>query len=128
MLVTKEVLRALKQSRQITIVKKTDGNVYIVSEIYTGFRNKKISLDYHIECKNTPDRLYVVFYSSTDMVIDTVISHINVNDTLSLSVRKHELTSETFLYDVYVTVERQTKREPKKYTYLIYTTTPEYIG
>jgi hypothetical protein len=125
MLVTKEVLQWLKKADQIVFLRKTDDNVYMISDQNIHNRSVETSCN-EIEC-NERELYHASFSRFESNIIWTVIEQLRVNDRLKIKISKHGI-DDLILYDVLLYVERPYRNRFIDYTYLLNTTSVKYLA
>jgi hypothetical protein len=128
MLITKETLNALRSSKELTIVKRSNGITYLIcKDIYIASLSTKIDKEYVIEARSKYPSLYVTFYLTVQENIKTLLSFLRVNDVISIALKDCPMDDDLKLIEIHMLIERNNKGKEKYYDFLLDVTTEKYL-
>lgn len=129
MFITKEILNAMRQCRELTLVKRNDGNTYVIcNDIEIASINAKVDKEYVIEAKNPYSKFYETFYVGQQENIRTMLSFLKVNDDISIAIKDCPMDDDLKLIEIHLLIKRPSKsRYDKYYDFLLSVTTERYL-
>jgi len=129
MVITKEILTAMRNCRELTIIKRTNGVTYILcNKIEIPSLNTSVDKEYTIESRCNYPKMYENYYVSQQENIQTVLSFLKVNDNISVAVRDCEMDANLTLIEIHLLIVRNSKAQNEKYyDFLLSATTEKYL-
>lgn len=122
MIITQEILTAMKQSSNITFVKRNDGIMYMICDVKIKSLNTEVKKEYVINSNVQPPRFYETLYTY-ESPIKTIIGHLKVNDDISIRVDEQKFDDTLTIINIQIEVKRN-----KKYNvYIVSSSTAKYL-
>jgi len=122
MVITKEILTAMKQSNAITFVKRNDGITYMICDVKIKSLNTEVTKEYEINSHVKSSKFYNSNYTY-ESPIKTMIGHLKANDELSITVDERKFHDTLTIVHILLIV----KRNDKMRYYIIDSSIPKYL-
>jgi hypothetical protein len=129
MVISKEVINAMRACRRLTFVKRNDGKVYMIcSDIEIKKLDVKIDKEYETDSDVRFDKFYETCYTST-LNIETCLSFLKPNDSIYIRADKVTLDDTTTFVEIHLRVRRlhPNAGPSKEFDFLLSVTTPKYL-
>lgn len=132
MVISKEVLNAMRKCNRLVFVKRTDGKLYMIcSDIEIKDLDVKVEKEYETDSDVRFDKFYATYYvkNNTCGNIGTCLSFLKAGDNISFHVYDVKLDETTTLVEIHLLVSRLSPSigPSKKYDFLLSVTTPKYL-
>lgn len=129
MVISKEVLNAMRLCRRLTFVKRDDGKVYMIcSDIEVKKLDMKVEKEFETDSTIDYAKFYDTCYTST-LNIETCLSFLKPNDSIYIRADKVKLDDTTTLVEIHLRVRRlhPNAGPSKEYDFLLSVTTEKYL-
>lgn len=130
MVISKEVLNAMRMCGRLTIVKRSDGKVYMIcSDIEIKNLDVKIEKEFETDSDTSYNKIYATYYPHTENNIGTCLSFLKPGDNIMFRVSNCKLDQDTTLVEIHLLISRlSTGVGPSKhFDFLLSVTTPKYL-
>ena len=122
MVITKEILTAMKQSNAITFVKRNDGITYMICDVKIKSLNTEVKKEYEINSHVQSHKFYESLYTY-ESPIKTMIEHLKVDDDISIRVNEQKFDDTLTIINVQIVVTRNDKYK----VYIVSSSTAKYL-
>lgn len=124
MVITNEILKAMKLCDKLIFVKRNDNKFYMICDNITiKVLNTSVRREYSINALIKHPSFYEIYFVSQQENIRTVLSFLKTGDDITIVTKDCEMNKDLTLIEIHMLIERKEKH----YDFLLSVTTEEYL-